>query len=287
MIKLPFPAFAAGSIYSQCVATTIPLTKRTRLQSALASLQAVEGDYHAYIARGDFVGLPETATLAAANLEVVTGEEVSTLYDTAMVRKRGAARLSYDALRVHAPSGICPYCGQLPVATLDHYLPRGKRKVLAVSSRNLVPACRDCNSEKLEYLPASNDAAVFHPYYDQVHDVTWLVARFEYRSPLVARFRVLAPPGWQLAARAVKHMEVFKLARLYATQAAVELVNVKGALARRLEAGGRESLVAHIQQQRESFQAASRNSWRTALYAAMADDDRFINDGIAMIPSAV
>ena len=79
MIKLPFPAFADGALYSQCVATTIPLTKRKRLQSALASLQAAERCYHAYAERGDFVGLPETATLAAENNEVVTGEEVSAL----------------------------------------------------------------------------------------------------------------------------------------------------------------------------------------------------------------
>ena len=286
MIKLPFPTFADGALYSQCIATTIPLTKRKRLQSALASLQAAEGSYHAYIARGDFVGFPETLPLAAEDGQVVTGEEVSALYDSAMVRKRGVARTSYDALKVHAPSGICPYCGQLPVATLDHYLPRGRRKVLAVSARNLVPACRDCNSEKLEYLPVVNDQAVFHPYYDQIQDVDWLEAKFDYVTPLVARFRVAAPAGWPLAARAVKHMEVFKLARLYTTQAAVELVNVKGVMTRRLQAGGRNSLAAHIQEQYDSFRAVSRNSWRAALYGAMINDHHFIDVGIDMIPSA-
>lgn len=287
MIKLPVPAFADGALYSQCVSTTIPLTKRKRLQSALVSLQAVEGSYHAHIERGDFVGLPETLTLVADNNEVVTGEEVSSLYDNAMVRRKGVARISYDALRMHAPSGICPYCGQLPVATLDHYLPRGRRKVLAVSARNLIPSCRDCNLEKKEYLPVANDQAVFHPYYDEIQDVDWLRASFDYVTPLVARFHVAVPVDWPLAARAVKHMEVFKLARLYATQAAVELVNIKDVLTRRLQAGGKDSLVAHIQEQRDSFRAASRNSWRAALYSAMVDDHRFIDDGIDMIPSSV
>ncbi len=286
MIKLPFPAFSDGALYSQCVATTIPLEKRRRLQSALASVQAVEISYHAHGESGDFVGLPETIELAADGGQVVTGEELSGLYDSAMVRKRGAARAAYDALRVHAPSGICPYCGQLPVATLDHYLPRGRRKVFAVSARNLVPACRECNSEKLEFMPVTNDQAVFHPYYDQIQDVDWLEARFEYVTPLVARFGVSAPEGWPLAPRAVKHMEVFKLARLYTTQAAVELVNVKGAFIRRRQAAGMDSLVAHIQEQRESFQTASRNSWRAALYGAMIEDSRFIEIGIDMIPSA-
>ena len=51
-------------------------------------------------------------------------------------------------------AGVCHYCGRVvgPRAlTLDHVVPliRGGRSVRA----NMVPACKDCNSEKRAQLP--------------------------------------------------------------------------------------------------------------------------------------
>ena len=41
----------------------------------------------------------------------------------------------------------CPYCEVRPVKTLDHFLPQ-RYAALTIVSQNLIPACRDCNTEK-------------------------------------------------------------------------------------------------------------------------------------------
>jgi hypothetical protein len=287
MMRLPLPEFAEGSIYSQCVENVIPLSKRQRFQAATAAIKAVEDGYRRCVESADIANVPEVLTVAAANGEVVTGDEISALYDNGMLRKKGPARSAYDALRIQAPGGICPYCGQLPVATLDHYLPRSRRKALAVAAFNLIPACRDCNAEKLEYMPDSNEEAVLHPYHDRCDEVRWLFARFDYRSPLAVRFIVEAPEGWDLGARVFKHFEVFKLSRLYSTQAAVELVSTREILVRRATAGGDDALVAHLSEQYDSYRAVAVNSWRTALYQEMLNDPMFRLAGIPLIPKSL
>ena len=42
----------------------------------------------------------------------------------------------------------CPFCGIGTVSTLDHYLPKSKYPALAITPKNMIPACRDCNWER-------------------------------------------------------------------------------------------------------------------------------------------
>lgn len=56
------------------------------------------------------------------------------------------AKLYYDA--ICSTSNKCPFCEFGQVATLDHYLPKLKFPIFSILPYNLVPCCRDCNSNK-------------------------------------------------------------------------------------------------------------------------------------------
>jgi len=60
-----------------------------------------------------------TASLYAfANQAMPSGgantDDFVDLYETTFARKGGRGRWAYDRIRLSAPGGRCPYCGQLP-----------------------------------------------------------------------------------------------------------------------------------------------------------------------------
>jgi hypothetical protein len=68
-----------------------------------------------------------------------------------------------------------------------------------------------------------------HPYYDDLGDDVWLVARVVERRPTALRFGVEVPAAWSpvMAARVLHHFRSLGLAALYASEAAEELINIR------------------------------------------------------------
>ena len=86
----------------------------------------------------------------------------------------------WDAYKLAEKLGIdvCPYCNQFYTHTVrlpqkrnvvrpqfDHYLPKSKYPLLALSFYNLIPSCPQCNHLKQDKI-----GMVIHPYFDSIED---------------------------------------------------------------------------------------------------------------------
>ncbi|WP_129931791.1 MULTISPECIES: HNH endonuclease [unclassified Pseudomonas] len=64
-------------------------------------------------------------------------------------------------------AGACPVCGGRGIATLDHYLPKSFYAEFSFYSKNLVPACYNCNTKRGNRTKGDLDGErPVHPYFD-------------------------------------------------------------------------------------------------------------------------
>lgn len=213
--------------------------------------------------------------------------ELKNLYTGNMARKGKPARSYYDQLRVSVAGDICPYCGIGPVETIDHFLPKGRYSSLSVMPVNLVPACRDCNTEKLDGI-ATSQGLTAHPYFEDqcVVNERWLWATIISTPMVHVEFRATPPIGWNIAVanRILNHFSDLDLARRYSIQAAGRLTYYATILNGLYEehagtsAEDSISLIMNLSTQSER-NAYGLNSWQHALAAAIANDRWFIQDG--------
>ncbi|MFJ4518444.1 HNH endonuclease [Streptomyces sp. NPDC088816] len=216
----------------------------------------------------------------------MTTQEMIAVYTNRMAKKQAAGRPIYDDLILAAKDGRCPLCGQRPVSTLDHHLPKTLYPALAVDPLNLVPSCADCNKLKLDVTPRSSEEETLHPYFDDVEHDSWLKAEVIEVAPAALRFFVDPPAAWSptLIRRARLHFKTFGMASLYASQAAQELGNIKYYLTQLYEVGqkrGAQRVQDHLAEQAESRRRAHINSWQSATYQALADSAWYCDGGFA------
>jgi hypothetical protein len=197
--------------------------------------------------------------------------------------KSAGTRPMYDGLKGAPQNDICPLCGQRTVSTLDHYLAQSFHANLTVVPLNLVPACAECNKNKLDHQPADASQQCFHPYYDNFDDGKWLEAEVVQSSPAALRFHVTYPPEWPAlkVQRAQHHFAALKLGSLYASHAGVELTNMSYSLTKIAQRGGPADIRAFLEDRAESARHAAQNSWQTATFEALAASDWFCTGGFA------
>ena len=186
----------------------------------------------------------------------------------------------YSSIRQSAPKGRCPLCSQLPVSTIDHYLPKSKYPAIAVFPHNLVPACSRCNGHKL----AEVDGLTLHPYYDNVETIRWLKCVLLDGESISVRFDV-----WEdvepavLRQRMINHLNHVGVGELYQVSALSHLSDTRHRLCEIGSAGGAAAVYAYLQEEYESRRLYRHNSWGTALYSAMCRDKWFIQGGYVRI----
>lgn len=72
-----------------------------------------------------------------------------------------------EDIRKKLSPGVCPMCGAQAPSTTDHVMPKESWPVYSFFSRNLVPACDQCNRKKgKKFFGAKPNARPIHPYYD-------------------------------------------------------------------------------------------------------------------------
>ena len=215
----------------------------------------------------------------------VLADEMEKVYTSRMAKADTPGRPVYDALLAAPAYGRCPLCNQRTVSTLDHQLPKTTHSALVVNPLNLVPACKDCNTTKLDKLPASAAEVTLHPYFDNVETVSWLKARVHHTNPAAVEFFVepsaIGEPV--LADRVRNHFSLFKLGALYASHAAEELANQQLSLSLLHVASGMAGVQAHLRDQAATRRAIQLNSWQTACYAALAEDEWFCEGGFTQL----
>jgi len=276
MRRVQKPTEDAGEVFQTCIDIVRSTSLRARLSSIRPVIEAAADDYETSASSVMLHTLP-----TADHINGVTKDEMSDVYEFRMVRQGTPGRSIYDRL-ISAPiQGRCPLCGHGQVSTLDHYLPRSSFPALTVLPINLIPACGDCNKLKRDFLPSTQEELSLHPYYDEVEDDRWLYAEVVEEIPTALTYYVLAPTDWTAikSARVSNHFYLFELGTLYASNAASELVEMRLSLERLYTNAGAAAVQDHLREQATSCSRAHINSWRTAMFDALADNEWFCSGG--------
>jgi hypothetical protein len=158
--------------------------------------------------------------------------------------------------------------------------PKSRYPLLAVCPDNLVPACRDCNTEKLDEVYTAAAELPLHPYFDpdRFYMEQWLVAEVDHSSPIVVNFRALPPVTWPAVARerVNSHLRCYKLQRRLSVRAASELSTLSPELAQMDDLNMRHE---HLATRASVAYAVQRNSWKTAMLQALRDDPWYLSTG--------
>lgn len=274
---LPKPTRTARECYRLCVGRLKNSDQKQRLSAIEDEIARASEDYELAACSASLHTLPPSETVSG----IVSGREMIEVYNRRMAKKGAPARLIYDELLAAPAHGRCPLCGQRTVSTLDHQLNKASYPALAVSPVNLVPACWDCNRAKMSRAPRSRCEETLHPYFDNIDDNRWLSAEILESNPIVIRFFVYPPSNWDpvTAARVRNHFRTFRLSSLYSAQAADEIANVRFQLSILFDRAGSGAVRTHLMERAESCEAARKNSWQTATYAALARNEWFCSLG--------
>lgn len=274
------PQITALELFDTCVAGISSAEARGRLANIRDQIEDAETDYgeKALLSVLHLIAEADTILSVHGNVESL---EMQNLYDRHVARKNSRGRAIYDRIKAAADFGQCPFCGQLPVDTLDHALAKARYPLLAVTPINLIPCCDRCNKKKGNAPCDEAEAQYLHAYYDDITNDRWLHAEIVETSPPSARFSVQPFDGWDdvMAARVARHFDTLKLSGLYASAASVELQNKKLLISRIHDAGGHEAVSNHLMAEFESSLASNVNSWQTALYQAAAQSEWYCDGG--------
>ena len=85
--------------------------------------------------------------------------------------------------------------------------------------------------------------------------------------------------GPDLVSRIQFQFEGLELSRLYSDAAADEIVDIEDALDDIFQVEGADGVATHLARQCQSRRQANLNSWRAALYAALASSDWYCGGG--------
>lgn len=279
--RLPLPSFNSAQAIETC-ASGITLAERARvLREALPFIVHAEV---AYLQRGPLGEIFKFVASPNVTPEL-NSELMGTIYKSHFARTGSPSRSLYEAIRQAPPFGICPLCGQRTVASVDHYLPQSLFPVFNLTPANLIPACSDCNKNKLAKAAQKAEEQTLHPYFDDLGSARWLVALVEQSAPPTITFSVRPAPHWAgvLAERVVRHFKVMGLAELYAAQAASELADISLGLTEVGQSTGPDGVYAHLNSELRTRHARDPNSWKTALYEGLRDSKWFCTEGHLLI----
>ncbi|WP_417438880.1 HNH endonuclease [Idiomarina sp.] len=213
----------------------------------------------------------------------VTKEELKELYSNQVARINRPGREVYDKILSKAPNGRCPLCALGYASTLDHYLPKSKYPIFSVTPLNLVPACKDCNTGKRDIVAISAETQTLHPYFEsnQIINEQWLYAEVSRSDPPSIRYFVNPPENWDPVskARVLAHFESYSLEKRYGIEAADELSCLTGILSKYKNEMGRGYIKQHLQDQFEKYACVDANSWKAALFQALAQSEWYCDGG--------
>lgn len=277
MIKMTPPKLTTHDVFSACISRIRSKELKKRMGQIAQTVTDASVNYNALAAHTRLHQFPQESIVAG----LVTTDEMERLYTQRMAKKGAPGRDSYDVIISSSPNGKCPLCGHRIVSTLDHHLPKSKYPVLAVTPLNLVPICSDCNKAKLDLCPTSQNNETLHPYYDDIEADRWLVADLAIGTPAALKFRVEVPAHWSsvLGDRVALHFKTLGLARLYAAQAADELLNIRHQLRSIHQNGGKSLVGVEMAARARSCRDVTLNGWRFATYDAFANSDWFCDGG--------
>jgi 5-methylcytosine-specific restriction endonuclease McrA len=271
MHALPKPSIEAKIIYADSYSRIRSVDLKQRHANETSRILD-SGVRFADAARADLVDVLDSSDFEPAE---VTETEMRDLYDRRVQRKGAPGRPHYDELISSAPHNKCPYCGERRVGSIDHYLPKSTFSSLAVTPTNMVPSCNDCNHAKGSYQPSATRLPVLHPYFDNAEGFRWLHATVEPATTPAVKFevRVATVIDQRMLNRIQMHFDLFRLAELYGSHAGQAVDELENRLAPVFNNGGANSTRAYLLEEAILQSSGQQNTWKRALYEALADSD--------------
>jgi hypothetical protein len=275
MRRLPAPTLLFNDVYDTCVQGKHE-PARTSLTSIAGQLGQMEVSYRALAVDGRLHQLP----IHAVHPNFLNGKgELNRLYDERMAKNPSPGRNYYDAI-LAAGLPRCPYCNHNRPRQLDHVLPKEAISYpeLSLAPINLVPSCSDCNFLKRTHNPAEYCEEFFHPYFEAPEQVVWLSASLDFgqAGELTVLFDTNAFEGFEPYSRRINfQFTKLELGALYAAQAATELGTIRYGLELLYDASDLNVVRERMREDYESHNAFDQNSWKSAMYRAAYQSDRF------------
>lgn len=188
-------------------------------------------------------------------------------------------RAFYDEVILSAPHNICPYCTIRVVKTIDHFLPKSDYPSFSITPANLVPSCRDCNTDKKISYPTNTNDQTFHPYFDKVDNECWIKAELRQTEPLSFQYHVIRPAGWNDIKfdRACSHFKGYSINQLFSNEADRELRGMQNQF-KMLNSKDRNLLKVHLEDSYNScLNGLGIIDWRTLMYEELSTNEWFLD----------
>lgn len=281
------PQMDYSDVIKACVESIERVELRDRLCKLTTDLINAGSDYMIKAGRSElneiikFEGKDDDEVLKG-----VTKKELKSLYTDYMVPSYKPARAFYDTIKLSAELGICPFCGFGHVNTLDHFLPKSKFPLISILPINLVPCCADCNKGKTTRVAVRAEELSLHPYFNDRKCISeqWIFATVEHSFPAVIKYFVNPPVHWDsvLAERVENHFNDFHLKSRFAVQAGNELASLIHELKIDYDISGSAGVKASLEKKAIASGMQERNSWKTAMYLALSQDEWFYTEGFLL-----
>jgi hypothetical protein len=146
---------------------------------------------------------------------------------------------------------------------------------------NLVPSCTDCNKSKTTFQATVQDEQLIHPYYDDPDSLEWLCATIVQTIPPAVTFKVDQAVATQssLGRRIAHHFDKLHLEALYTVEASAELASKAYRLRHLYNDAGASAVAEYLHEEAAGLREFARNSWKAAMYHALAECEWFHNVG--------
>lgn len=207
-------------------------------------------------------------------------KDILKLYKNKFAKQGEIGRKYYDAIWGNGGS-VCPMCGVGKRKNLDHFLPQSIYPLLCVTPINLVPICRDCNTDKSTYFNKDYYKIPFNPYFEDLPD-DWLKCSFVHGE--VGEFTPIFEVGLDknanrnLYEKCEVHLKKLKMDETFQNRAEEELGNIEMEIWDVLREGDKNTVKEDLFSKYESRKKNDKSSWATAFYKGLYDEcDDFCN----------
>lgn len=272
MRKIEKPSISPIRAYVACYSSFSDPVKQNKFKSIACFINAQSIQYDT---NANSTNLYSFSTHVTVHDSIVKSD-MKILYENNMVKNKRGRRI-YDKLLSLPLLNRCPLCGIGTVTTLDHYLPKAEFPTFAVLPYNLVACCKDCNTGKLASYATTQNKQTLHPYYDDFTTEKWLFA--EVLQPLAIQFYVDPPLAWNPVDkdRVRAHFDNYKLNERFSIQAANVLADLREEFI--LFNSTSSDVQQELQRKARSYESRYKNSWETAMYQALSQDQWYCDQG--------
>lgn len=279
--KLPTPSIDFTTAFNETINGVGDVATQNTYRAQISNAAAIEANYVANANSAMLYTLPRQPSVRNQD-PIIHGtlkkSDLTSLYTQYFVPENKPARRLYDKLKVTA-NGKCPLCGDIGhVRTLDHYLPKANFPLYSVVPANLVPCCRDCNSDKLNTFSQTLEGQTLHPYFDddKYFSQKWVHARVIPGSPPVLEYYVSPPASWAQheKSRVGAHLTEYGLAERFGIEAGADItetIETRRTTLRDLSAG---EYSQYLQEKSNNIHLPI-NNWRRVMFDSLSNDQWF------------